>query len=104
MAPSVRFELLSLRGSHMPTVTRSVASQAMDTSVEARLAAAEEKLKQALEAMEAQQKENDSLRRKNAESSNTTVLAHSEQGEGEEPSNVESSLGWTEKEKMHDEL
>ncbi|XP_042944579.1 uncharacterized protein LOC122278456 [Carya illinoinensis] len=93
-------------GSHMPIVTRSVASQTMDarlSSMEARLAIAEEKLKQVLEAMGVLQKENDDLRRKNANSNNDDMLAHSEQGKQDAHCKVEKDAECKEKERMHDE-
>ncbi|XP_042964733.1 uncharacterized protein LOC122298957 [Carya illinoinensis] len=77
---------------------------ALQPSMEAHLAEADERLRKALEAMEILQKENKDLRQKNANSNNIDAPTHSEQGEGKAHCNTEADTGRAEKERMHDEL
>lgn len=70
----------------MPTVTHSLANRdrgTLATTMEAQLAAMEEKLKMVLDVVETFKKDNEELKWKNVELNGTVVPNHSEQSEGE---------------------
>lgn len=73
-------------------------------TMEARLAAYEERITKMAEDMEAVQRENTKLRRRFAESNDTALSTHSEREDNEEQDNFEVNRERREKKGIHDEL
>lgn len=77
----------------MSTSSATNESSIADTSLEARLARKNEKLKKIVETIETLQKENIELREKVVETNTDTNCAHSERASGEEQSDLEMKMG-----------